>query len=151
MIRQPPGSTLTHTHFHYTPLSRSDTARRRYRCAPAARPQPSACAASSTGPPPPCRPPPARAARSAPRGRHRRRHTAYPRRRTHSRRSGRRSPPDRRSCRSFLPLELGHLGPASGLGRSEAHTSELQSLMRISYAVFFLKKKNYILSTYHLH
>src|SRR3546814_10643106 len=28
--------------------------------------------------------------------------------------------------------------------RSEEHTSELQSLMRISYAVFFLKKKNYI-------
>src|SRR3546814_3828742 len=27
------------------------------------------------------------------------------------------------------------------LGRSEEHTSELQSLMRISYAVFFLKKK----------
>src|SRR3546814_7516692 len=27
-------------------------------------------------------------------------------------------------------------------GRSEEHTSELQSLMRISYAVFFLKKKN---------
>src|SRR3546814_7028110 len=26
-------------------------------------------------------------------------------------------------------------------GRSEEHTSELQSLMRISYAVFFLKKK----------
>src|SRR3546814_7787911 len=26
-------------------------------------------------------------------------------------------------------------------GRSEAHTSELQSLMRISYAVFCLKKK----------
>src|SRR3546814_1381467 len=30
---------------------------------------------------------------------------------------------------------------ASG-GRSEEHTSELQSLMRISYAVFCLKKKN---------
>src|SRR3546814_3447284 len=30
-----------------------------------------------------------------------------------------------------------------GLGRSEEHTSELQSLMRISYAVFCLKKKNY--------
>src|SRR3546814_1851250 len=29
-----------------------------------------------------------------------------------------------------------------GLGRSEEHTSELQSLMRISYAVFCLKKKN---------
>src|SRR3546814_9197712 len=34
----------------------------------------------------------------------------------------------------------------SGLfaGRSEEHTSELQSLMRISYAVFCLKKKNII-------
>src|SRR3546814_5876325 len=28
------------------------------------------------------------------------------------------------------------------VARSEEHTSELQSLMRISYAVFFLKKKN---------
>src|SRR3546814_8875237 len=28
------------------------------------------------------------------------------------------------------------------LNRSEEHTSELQSLMRISYAVFCLKKKN---------
>src|SRR3546814_8716340 len=31
---------------------------------------------------------------------------------------------------------------AKALGRSEEHTSELQSLMRISYAVFCLKKKN---------
>src|SRR3546814_2698518 len=31
------------------------------------------------------------------------------------------------------------------VGRSEEHTSELQSLMRISYAVFCLKKKNYLL------
>src|SRR3546814_9088794 len=30
-------------------------------------------------------------------------------------------------------------------GRSEEHTSELQSLMRISYAVFCLKKKNTII------
>src|SRR3546814_2441571 len=30
---------------------------------------------------------------------------------------------------------------AEGGGRSEEHTSELQSLMRISYAVFCLKKK----------
>src|SRR3546814_4428332 len=44
-------------------------------------------------------------------------------------------------------LELRHgeivalLGP-SGVGkRSEEHTSELQSLMRLSYAVFCLKKK----------
>src|SRR3546814_4176871 len=36
-------------------------------------------------------------------------------------------------------------GPISGrssASRSEEHTSELQSLMRISYAVFCLKKKN---------
>src|SRR3546814_7184336 len=32
--------------------------------------------------------------------------------------------------------------------RSEEHTSELQSLMRISYAVFCLKKKKSNLSTY---
>src|SRR3546814_2103361 len=38
-----------------------------------------------------------------------------------------------------VPLIAGRL---SGLGRSEEHTSELQSLMRISYAVFCLKKKN---------
>src|SRR3546814_4263129 len=31
----------------------------------------------------------------------------------------------------------------SALFRSEEHTSELQSLMRISYAVFCLKKKKY--------
>src|SRR3546814_7287391 len=31
---------------------------------------------------------------------------------------------------------------ASAATRSEEHTSELQSLMRISYAVFCLKKKN---------
>src|SRR3546814_1649297 len=33
-------------------------------------------------------------------------------------------------------------GRASSDERSEEHTSELQSLMRISYAVFCLKKKN---------
>src|SRR3546814_1804280 len=32
--------------------------------------------------------------------------------------------------------------------RSEEHTSELQSLMRISYAVFCLKKKNHPLAWY---
>src|SRR3546814_5893738 len=44
-----------------------------------------------------------------------------------------------------------HLGLLHSRGilgfRSEEHTSELQSLMRISYAVFCLKKKkNYILT-----
>src|SRR3546814_4606097 len=36
--------------------------------------------------------------------------------------------------------EAGHV--AGDRERSEEHTSELQSLMRISYAVFCLKKKN---------
>src|SRR3546814_8546598 len=35
----------------------------------------------------------------------------------------------------------GYLERVVGSGRSEEHTSELQSLMRISYAVFCLKKK----------
>src|SRR3546814_1255737 len=34
------------------------------------------------------------------------------------------------------------LDPSTITSRSEEHTSELQSLMRISYAVFFLKQKN---------
>src|SRR3546814_10312099 len=40
--------------------------------------------------------------------------------------------------------ELGYAQPRVHIaadGRSEEHTSELQSLMRISYAVFCLKKK----------
>src|SRR3546814_7497972 len=35
------------------------------------------------------------------------------------------------------------LGGEAARHRSEEHTSELQSLMRISYAVFCLKKKRY--------
>src|SRR3546814_8660013 len=65
---------------------------------------------------------------------------------------------DRELSRAFLRREFGerldrirrhadHRRPRGGeivdpLGRSEEHTSELQSLMRISYAVFCLKKKN---------
>src|SRR3546814_8319181 len=36
-------------------------------------------------------------------------------------------------------------------GRSEEHTSELQSLMRISYAVFCLKKKTKQFNMYYYH
>src|SRR3546814_4161144 len=52
---------------------------------------------------------------------------------------------ERRVLRQHLGIEGGVL--AAGIGvevaadRSEEHTSELQSLMRISYAVFCLKKK----------
>src|SRR3546814_1500227 len=38
-------------------------------------------------------------------------------------------------------LNYWQFGDYLGIGRSEEHTSELQSLMRISYAVFCLKKK----------
>src|SRR3546814_2159332 len=66
---------------------------------------------------------------------------------------------NRRGCREIRARDLArHVGrnlgpgPLAGLGsatsratvpapRSEEHTSELQSLMRISYAVFCLKKK----------
>src|SRR3546814_8180253 len=46
-----------------------------------------------------------------------------------------------RGCYGDLPfLGQGHQ-PRQRIERSEEHTSELQSLMRISYAVFCLKKK----------
>src|SRR3546814_1695528 len=38
---------------------------------------------------------------------------------------------------------------STGSERSEEHTSELQSLMRISYAVFCLKKKNLNINIQH--
>src|SRR3546814_7111864 len=41
--------------------------------------------------------------------------------------------------------------PLEHVGRSEEHTSELQSLMRISYAVFCLKKKIIITITLFKH
>src|SRR3546814_3054262 len=46
-----------------------------------------------------------------------------------------------RSCASLR--SAGRFSSHHLLARSEEHTSELQSLMRISYAVFCLKKKNH--------
>src|SRR3546814_3565395 len=65
------------------------------------------------------------------------------------------------TLRSFQPLpdlddtdaagqqfpQFAGIAHASPVARSEEHTSELQSLMRISYAVFCLKKK----TSYHDH
>src|SRR3546814_987065 len=52
-----------------------------------------------------------------------------------------------RSCRpagSKVPPQANSPPPRSGSpARSEEHTSELQSLMRISYAVFCLKKQTH--------
>src|SRR3546814_8928355 len=64
------------------------------------------------------------------------------------RHQGRELGTDRRLACTLHPLPalqpdrrpLGALQPVAG-SRSEEHTSELQSLMRISYAVFCLKKK----------
>src|SRR3546814_5311410 len=46
---------------------------------------------------------------------------------------------ERRTCE--YPEKARHEGHPGRQDRSEEHTSELQSLMRISYAVFCLKKK----------
>src|SRR3546814_9710295 len=59
--------------------------------------------------------------------------TRRTRRRTRAPTEPSRRSPSSRGCR---------LRRASAWDRSEEHTSELQSLMRISYAVFCLKKKN---------
>src|SRR3546814_2987151 len=48
--------------------------------------------------------------------------------------------PVRRGLRA-LEMQLRVVFPGKAEARSEEHTSELQSLMRISYAVFCLKKK----------
>src|SRR3546814_2443593 len=60
-------------------------------------------------------------------------------------------------CIDMMSWAMGGKLPVSALGtggrqvrtepRSEEHTSELQSLMRISYAVFCLKKKKQIQNT----
>src|SRR3546814_3553719 len=46
-----------------------------------------------------------------------------------------------RLIRARSPRWLINANAIAALARSEEHTSELQSLMRISYAVFCLKKK----------
>src|SRR3546814_9469296 len=47
----------------------------------------------------------------------------------------------RRGCKAAIVRAYNHADVRKPLVRSEEHTSELQSLMRISYAVFCLKKK----------
>src|SRR3546814_5660675 len=51
-------------------------------------------------------------------------------------------------ARDVAALEQGQV-ERQARDRSEEHTSELQSLMRISYAVFCLKKKKIHTNTYH--
>src|SRR3546814_7851519 len=51
--------------------------------------------------------------------------------------------------RFLTGLGLGGVAPSAIATRSEEHTSELQSLMRISYAVFCMKKKNITINLTH--
>src|SRR3546814_139462 len=52
---------------------------------------------------------------------------------------------ERRAVEEIIGGVLRHAVDDGRVARSEEHTSELQSLMRISYAVFCLKTKNIIL------
>src|SRR3546814_9260502 len=114
MIRRPPSSTLTETHFPYTTLFRSSG--QGIFCAAQAFPGILLDRRGRRYSAPECPACPERGGEFA----------------LHSRGSLSRSRGD-----------SGHglcLGPSGAFLRSEEHTSELQSLMRISYAVFCLKK-----------
>src|SRR3546814_2330176 len=120
MIRRPPRSTRTDTLFPYTTLFRST------------RPTSTTTASSAASSSRTC-------AKSAHPGMTARECTPVsdraPKRRQGKRRKRCGGGP-RCKARAFLHRE------GKARGRSEEHTSELQSLMRISYAVFCLKKKN---------
>src|SRR3546814_8246075 len=75
---------------------------------------------------------------------------AHPAAQLHDQRVGARTAPVRgRQCRALDPAFDRAIEEALRLAeiRSEEHTSELQSLMRISYAVFCLKKKQTVTKT----
>src|SRR3546814_9264882 len=116
MIRRPPRSTRTDTLFPYTTLFRSDLTRERQApcCGPGQSGRPR-CRILCTG--------------GA--GQDRAGKTA-----------GRLLPGMGRSIRKLASCLETTVDRCASV-RSEEHTSELQSLMRISYAVFCLKKKKY--------
>src|SRR3546814_1077807 len=63
----------------------------------------------------------------------------------------RRPTPSRATSRSADPSTRSPCSARPTGSRSEEHTSELQSLMRNSYAVFCLKKKTYVTIQQHTH
>src|SRR3546814_10671417 len=65
--------------------------------------------------------------------------------------SGGRALKDSETFLQYIVLLADKLGAAVGASRSEAHTSELQSLMRISYAVICLHKNKITSHTFPLH
>src|SRR3546814_5533063 len=113
MIPRPPRSTRTDTLFPYTTLFRSQRQRQRYRAA-----QPPPDHDNAIGP---------ADTRAETRQAKQRQHTEH--------HDGARAQGNDKQQKDQQYLAPGNLG------RSEEHTSEVQSLMRISYAVFCLKKK----------
>src|SRR3546814_5530750 len=75
-------------------------------------------------------------------------HAPQQQRQQHRRRHQREQPGRRIQCAAIYRSRLMLVLHERSLNRSEEHTSELQSLMRISYAVFCLKKKKQI---YYIH
>src|SRR3546814_9527665 len=132
MIRRPPRSTRTDTLFPYTTLFRSTTLCPKPAYGPSAR----VAIFRQPGEENSCAPWVALfamgAAGSALRSGNRHRSCGYPSERPATSRS--------RSYR--LASAKGGSQDSRRTVRSEEHTSELQSLMRISYAVFCLKKNN---------
>src|SRR3546814_6980269 len=126
MIRRPPISTLTDTLVPYTTLFRSELAPARGRGGgPHGAPEPDRLARRG---PAAVRQPGAHAAAGR---RADRRGPGLDRRKLRRAQPGRRDGGAQRAARALVRSPL----------RSEEHTSELQSLMRSSYAVFCLKKK----------
>src|SRR3546814_8647184 len=115
MIRRPPRSTLTDTLFPYTTLFRSPRCRHDGRT-------------------------PVRWQSTSRRRRQRGRRSAHPACRAEAA-YGNHQPLAFASCAACGNLPRMCAPKCLPTDRSEEHTSELQSLMRISYAVFCLKKK----------
>src|SRR3546814_10612596 len=121
MIRRPPRSTRTDTLFPYTTLFRSGQGRTSAQ-APAHRGKVGQCGSRRA------------LSRPAQRVRHPVRRNGMTSSAPAGPRTGRgTTAPDSAGLSLFLSRKI--------VCRSEEHTSELQSLMRISYAVFCLKKK----------
>src|SRR3546814_3229836 len=145
MVRRPPRSTRTDTLFPYTTLFRSCRHRRSsaisggdisMRIAPET--PHTDCCAGSQGPPSPPPAVPKHDALKDERISYAIRYAHYEPRAQDYRRGHRRTRPI--ALRGARTRHHADELARSGL-RSEEHTSELQSLMRISYAVFCLKKK----------
>src|SRR3546814_2167312 len=118
MIRRPPRSTRTDTLFPYTTLFRS-----RQDLQVAQRSNSSRC---------PCGSPTMRSPS----------HTSWPLTQVEAMREWKVVPSNGDHAHFDSTSSRRTVNGVSSTSRSEEHTSELQSLMRISYAVFCLKKKN---------